>query len=155
MDSFQLSYSDVDREEWPGLEETPHVRGIMAYAPGCAGSSSEADEGDEAARTAAADEAAADEAAVDAAVANLSMPALERALQRRLAARRRRVSASRLFGLFGEGGYETFQARVTGAAGSGRRSAAEALEKAAASASAAGPPPPPTTRRRVFVPTYA
>lgn len=30
MDSFQLSYSEADREEWPGLATAPHVLGIRA-----------------------------------------------------------------------------------------------------------------------------
>jgi len=30
MDSFQLSYSDADREEWPALATAPHVVGVSA-----------------------------------------------------------------------------------------------------------------------------
>ena len=36
MDSFQLSYADLDREEWPGLKDAPHVTGLLQQSSGCA-----------------------------------------------------------------------------------------------------------------------
>eukprot|EP00908_Phaeocystis_cordata_P017649 Transcript_29002.p1 GENE.Transcript_29002~~Transcript_29002.p1 ORF type:complete len:584 (+),score=116.33 Transcript_29002:255-1754(+) len=35
MDSFQVSYSDDDREEWPALATAPHVVGLRRMAPAC------------------------------------------------------------------------------------------------------------------------
>ena len=35
MDSFQVSYSDEDREEWPSLADAPHVRRLRAALPTC------------------------------------------------------------------------------------------------------------------------
>ena len=35
MDSFQVSYSDEDREEWPALKDAPHVRSLRKQLRGC------------------------------------------------------------------------------------------------------------------------
>ena len=82
MDSFQLSYTEDDREEWPALASAPHVRGLVALLPRCA------------ARPAAAARDA-DDAAGGA-----------DALSAHLHALRERRSAPLLRALFGGGGYQ-------------------------------------------------
>lgn len=123
MDSFQLSYSDNDREEWPGLERAEHVQGIFGLSPGCrtglgpgqtlevveaaAGDGNPRKESrrkEQAAASAASASDAADENAP------LSPAQLELALARALLARRRQLSAGALVSLFGGGGYESFAA---------------------------------------------
>jgi hypothetical protein len=109
MDSFQLSYSDNDREEWPGLETALHVRGLFAHSPACRYHHEMKIDGESHEAAATTDEATE--------IETLSMDLLERRLARALAARRRRVSASSLVALFGGGGYEYFEARAAGGRG--------------------------------------
>lgn len=121
MDSFQLSYADEDREEWPGLVHAPHVRAIRELAPGCT-------EPAPAPRGVAAE---AIDAAVDDAAGNsrrqggriggrrphrgppisaISLAALEGRLERRLLERRARLGRATLYSLFRGGGYDSFRA---------------------------------------------
>ena len=109
MDSFQLSYSDNDREEWPGLDTALHVRGLLAHSPACRYHHDMKIDGESHEAAATTDETAE--------IETLSMGHLERRLARALAARRRRVSASSLVALFGGGGYEYFEARAAGGRG--------------------------------------
>ena len=94
MDSFQLSYADDDREEWPQLARAEHVRAILSYSPNCgmpletppfvgpASAGADAEGG--------------------------GLAAAEQALASALAERRRRVGRAMLLGLFAGGGHDSF-----------------------------------------------
>ena len=102
MDSFQLSYSHDDREEWPALAAAPHVRGILGRSAGCglypppsrAGTSASSD-----AERAALVGDSSGGASVDVAMGRLADL---------LTRRRRAAGAATLHGLFGDGGFTSF-----------------------------------------------
>lgn len=105
MDSFQLSYSDEDREEWPRLGGAPFISEVAAISPPCAklihglGSSTPPSDGWSV-------EGVSEEL--------LETDALERELDTALWRRRVRLSSSLLPGLFGLGGFHLDRAQLNG-----------------------------------------
>jgi hypothetical protein len=99
MDSFQLSYSDDDREEWPALLHSPHVRDLLASQPTCG--TPEKSTVRSPARSAVA-------------LPSSSYPSVvedEQERLRTLLRRRRHVTGrATLYGLFDDGGYESVAA---------------------------------------------
>ena len=137
MDSFQLSYSDNDREEWTGLRDTPHVRSLIAL--GCAprfprgGARPPSSTPTAAARFAAAARSAAaarfadghapartTEALYGGNVSSLRGEAFELRLAELLTRRRQERGVAMLFGLFGGGGYADFRNAARGRGPGGR-----------------------------------
>ena len=95
MDSFQLSYAEDDREEWPSLIHSAHVQGILKYSNGACGDPKAFKAGSSAARGPTAATRAAD--ATSTSVGSM--------LRRRKA----RLGRNTLLGLFEGGGYMPFR----------------------------------------------
>ena len=86
MDSFQLSYSEDDREEWPGLLAFEHVAAILRASPACGAPKESVN-------------------APDAVHNQAGVEALSEMLQRR----KTRLGRGTLLGLFGGGGFDSFK----------------------------------------------
>lgn len=107
MDSFQLSYADADREEWPALERAPHVVDLASTTPACAAqaASGAVDGGNDGANGWSASGLSEE---------LLDGDALVRELGRALEERRSRLRGRTLGGLFGHGGYNMEKAARAG-----------------------------------------
>ncbi|KAL1530584.1 hypothetical protein AB1Y20_001484 [Prymnesium parvum] len=109
MDSLQLSYSDVDREEWPQLKAAPHVKGLLRLSPGCATAPI--------LPPSAPSASPADGWGLDGVAEDLlEAEALERELEAALWRRRAREGAPMLAAFFRSGGYAVDKARRAGCA---------------------------------------